>query len=465
MEEIKRRFMNDIAARLAGAAESDAKSEMTEELAENLTGRYQDMVSAGMPAEEAYGRAMGELGDVDELTAYLNSLEPEGPARTGEKDSLDGLVRSLGQIADQAVKAAEDALGKLKRSGVRWSGQNVTSVDIDRDGNVSEAVFSDGRTYRSGTTEIHFEGPGCGEKEEQSVPSQGVFRLDMETAGGDVDLYLDDDPDSTVRLEGNLSRLDVFVTADGVLTVQPKSTASNQFFTFRGASSQDVSLTIPARRWESIRVFTASGDVDMGGELEVDRLTVQTANGDVNCRVRSCGKARLKSASGDISLEGSVGELAVETANGDVDCRVQDCRRAEVRSASGDIALTGGAEELRVKSYNGDVVLEGPVGEAEVFSSAGDITLSGSVAKVRAESYSGDIHVESMTLPDAMALSSKSGDVSARIPDNGPFQVQISSIGGRVDLRPFRKWPGTEDACERRYTLTSIGGDVSLSKY
>ena len=47
MEEIKRRFMNDIAARLAGAAESDAKSEMTEELAENLTGRYQDMVSAG----------------------------------------------------------------------------------------------------------------------------------------------------------------------------------------------------------------------------------------------------------------------------------------------------------------------------------------------------------------------------------------------------------------------------------
>lgn len=474
MEDIKRRFANDIAARLAGAAESDAKSEMIEELAENLAGRYGDMVAAGTPEEEAYARAMDQLGDADELTAYLNSLEPEDDRsasadRLGE--DLDELVRSLGtvgrQVAEDAVKTARDALQRLKQNGLRWNGHEVTYVNIDRDGNVSEAGFSGGRTYRSGATEIHFEEDGA--NGEQTVPSQGVFRLDIETAGGDVDLFLDGDPDSAVRLEGNLSRLDVFVTEDGVLTVRPRSTASVQFFTFRGVSSQDVSLTVPARRWESIRVCTGSGDVDMGDELETGRLTVQTTSGDIHCRVRHCGKAELKAISGDVSLEGSADEVRVETANGDIGCRMQSCRKAELRSASGDVTLKGGADELLVKSASGDVTLTGPVGRAEVFTASGDISVSGSVGNIRASSYSGDIALESMTLPLGMELSSKSGDVSARIPDSGLFQVQVSSVSGNVDLRPFKKWSGGESADPGapvpQYILTSVGGDVSLGKY
>ena len=474
MEQVKKRFMNDIAARLAGAAESDAKSEMIEELAENLAGRYGDMVAAGTPEGEAYARAMEQLGDADELTAYLNSLEPEED-RAASADrleaDLDELVRSLGtvgrQVAEGAVKTARDAIRKLKQSGVRWNGQSVTHIDIDRDGNVSEAVFSDGRTYRSGAPEIHFETDGAGG--EQAVPSQGIYRLDIETAGGDVDLFLDEDPNSLVRLKGNMSRMDVFVTEDGVLTVRPRSTASVQFFTFRGVSTQDVSLTVPARRWESIRVCTGNGDVDMGGALEVERLTVQTTVGDVDCRVRSCQQAELKAISGDVSLEGSADQVRIETANGDISCRLQSCWKAELRSASGDVTLTGGADELLVKSYSGDVALTGPVGRTEAFTASGDISVSGPVGSIRASTYSGDIDLESITLPQGMELSSKSGDVSARIPDSGPFQVQVSSVSGSVDLRPFKKWSGAEGADPGapvpQYTLTSISGDVSLSKY
>ncbi len=442
MEDIKRRFANEIAAKLAAAPESDAKSEMIEELAENLAGRYADMRAAGTPEDEAFSKAMEQLGDVDELAAYLASQEPAGEAPKGEssKSDVDDLfqtlgdtVRSLGDVAKQAAGAAgdffrsdsvRDAVNEGKRAireakeqikgmaGSAWEGATV-HIHVDDGGKARDFGWSDD------------DGDA-----EQGIPSQGVLGLDVETTG-DVDVYLDDDPQAPIQVEGNLSQMDVSVTEDGVLKVRPLHTASNQFFTFRGASSMDVSLTIPARRWESIRLSTATGDVDIGDELEVGRLTVHTRSGDIDCRVKSCQQAEFKTVSGDIQMEGNAARLSAVTASGDVELR-------------------------------------GPLGQTEVTTTSGDVELSGSVWKAAVKTASGDIRLESMTLPEVMELSSTSGDVEAHVPDNGPFKVNASSVSGTVDLRPFAQWSwsGAADpnAPVPRYTLTSISGDVSLDK-
>ena len=453
MEDIKRRFVNEIAAKLAGAPESDAKADMIEELAENLAGRYEDMTAGGMEPEEAFARAMEELGSVDELLAYLAAQEPaeqprEGESPRGDMDeffqTLGDMGRTVGDMAKEAAGAAGDFFRSDSfRDGVRdavregkqaareakvffkgiagsgWDGASV-HIHVEDDGNVT------GRVDKGSS----FGWPDQDSDEEKSVPSQDVLRLDVETTG-DVEVLLDGDPDAPVRVEGNMSRLDVFVTEDGVLTVRTLHTASTQFFTFRGVSRQDVSLTIPSRAWESIRLATDSGDVDIGDELEVGSLSVCTRSGDIDCRVRSCQQAEFKTVSGDVSLEGNAARLCVVTT-------------------SGDVSLTG------------------PLGQTEVTSTSGDVELSGSVWKAGVKTVSGDIRLESMTLPEAMDLRSKSGDVEARVPDNGPFKVNASSVSGTVDLRPFARWSwsGTADpnAPTPRYTLTSISGDVSLDK-
>ena len=446
MEEIKRRFANEIAAKLSGAPESDAKADMIEELAENLASRYDEMTSGGMGEGEAFARAMEELGDTDELTAYLNSLEPERDAAPsgGDMDeffqAIGEMGKALGDMAKGAAGAARDffrsedvrsAVEEGKRAvreateqlkgmaGAAWDGASV-HIHVDDDGAVTGRADKGSR----------FGWPAQDSDEEKSVPSQGVLRLDVETTG-DVELCLDGDADAPVRVEGNMDRLNVFVTEEGVLTVQPLRTASSQYFNFRGASSQDVSLTIPARHWESIRVSTGSGDVDMGDELEVGKLTVQTASGDVDCRVKSC-------------------------------------ERAEFRTASGDVHLDGNAAALHIETASGDVYLEGPMGEAQISTASGDVELSGSVWRAHVKSMSGDVRLESKTLPEAMDLSSKSGDVEVRIPDNGPFKVRASSVSGTVDLRPFEQWSWSGDADPAvpvpQYSLTSISGDVSLDR-
>ena len=266
---------------------------------------------------------------------------------------------------------------------------------------------------------------------EKGFPSQDAVSLDVETTG-DVDILLDEDPAAAIRVEGNMARLDVSVTEDGVLRVRPRYTASNQYFTFRGASSQDVSVTVPARRWDSVRVATLDGDVDMGDDLEV-------------------------------------GELTVHTANGDIDCRVKSCQRAELMAASGDISLEGNAVQVLAKAASGDVDLDGPMGQVQVNTASGDVELAGSVWKVRVKSMSGDVRVRTMTLPEEMDLSSKIGDIEALVPDSGPFKVNAASASGTVDLRPFQHWSWSASADPNapapQYSLSSISGDVSLDKF
>ena len=48
MEDIKRRFMDTVAARLAAAPQSAEKEELVEELADNLYHRFLDMTGAGL---------------------------------------------------------------------------------------------------------------------------------------------------------------------------------------------------------------------------------------------------------------------------------------------------------------------------------------------------------------------------------------------------------------------------------
>ena len=435
MEDIKRQFANEIAARLSGAPESDAKADMIEELAENLAGRFNDMTSGGMGEGEAFARALEELGDAEELTAYLNSLEPDQPLPGADVlDGLDEIVKAAGEVGAAGVEAGKKAVDIadqfLKSDAVRSAAAEGKSA-LRRMGELLKTLTGTDVSGPDGTTiTINVddgEKAGRGAWQDTTVPSEGVLRLAVDVPG-DVTVYVGGGPDGPVRVEGDLGKLDVFTAPDGTLTVRKKPTASNQFFSLRGMSWGEVSLTVPVRRWESVRVCTASGDVDMGGGLEVGELSVRTASGDVECRVNSCDKAVFKTTSGDIEARGNYAALRVETASGDVD-------------------------------------IDGPIGEADVSTASGDIELDGSVARVKAGTMSGDVHVQSMTMPQAMALSSKSGDVEAHIPAMGPFKADLRSVSGDTDMTDFASWPGGGDGGPvPRYTLSSVSGDVALKR-
>lgn len=427
MEEMKKRFSNEIAARLAGAAESNAKADMVEELADNLYHRYLDLTATGIGPEEAFSRAMDGLGDADELTDYLNSLNPEDESRSADSETswntdafwegVNGVVNIAVDEAKKAVQMAKDMLKKQKeKGGFQWQSKGGhVGIDVDFSGNKSEK-------YTPGKDSQPVTGP---------IFAQGLRGIDVQNVNGDVTVRMTGRADGEISIGGDMEALQTSITQDGVLVIRPDRTASGSFFARRGLVSADIEVYLPRRRWEILQISSVNGDIDLAGH--------------------------------------EAGQIYLKTVSGDVTGRLDDCGQLTADSVSGDIDWRGGVQDAQIKTMSGDVDYEGQADRFHVSSMSGDVEFTGPVNDVKCSSVSGDIRVETPVLPQGMELYSKSGDCVARIPDTGPFSVDLHTVSGSVDDRfPRREAEGDAaygDGPHPAYSIKSVSGDVRLEKY
>ena len=85
----KTRMIIAVTNELAAAPQSDAKDDLIEELSENLYQRYTDLLEEGVSEEEAFKRAMDDLGDVNELLAYLADTTGQNEAKEAGAESAE----------------------------------------------------------------------------------------------------------------------------------------------------------------------------------------------------------------------------------------------------------------------------------------------------------------------------------------------------------------------------------------
>ncbi len=105
---------------------------------------------------------------------------------------------------------------------------------------------------------------------------------------------------------------------------------------------------------------------------------VTTTSGGIHVRgdFAKASPLRLRTATGDMELEGAAAAVDVRTASGDA--RLELVRPLDdlfARTSSGDVTLTGGARKVHADTASGDVWLNNLSGDAEVETSSGKITL------------------------------------------------------------------------------------------
>ena len=288
MEKMKTRFIIAVTGRLAAAEETTAKVELIEELSDNLYSRWQDLVGSGVPEEEAFSQAMEDLGSVEELLAYLESLGPEGelPRQEGSvRDFTGDLLRGMEDIVRETVSQTKDAVDqaaiivrnvaeKIKEKYPDGL-QGKIYVHVDRDGYEEpgeeprpEGGDKEEKGWSFAAGYDRERGFFCGTSSsrrvaESAIPSQGIKGLDVQVTNGDVTIHLDEDPEGDVRVDGDVERLDVRLSEDGVLSVRQGNTASSSFFFLRGLAAADVELTLPRRYWDFLQLSTVNGDVEL----------------------------------------------------------------------------------------------------------------------------------------------------------------------------------------------------------
>ncbi|MDE6998580.1 MAG: DUF4097 domain-containing protein [Oscillospiraceae bacterium] len=466
MDTMRTRFVIAVTNRLSAAADSDAKVELIEELSENLYSRWQDLAASGMSEGDAYEKAMEDLGSVDELLAYLESLGPEGELpRQERKDFAGDLFKGVEDVVRETVNQTKDAMDQAK-SILRdveqklkekypdgFKGKVYVRFDGDEDGEAARAAeeaeaeaeaeakeaeakengwsFSVG--YNKSRGGFFCENSRVRRVEGTSLPSRDLKGIDVQI-NGDVDILLDDDPDSDVVMDGDVESLETRVSDDGVLSIRQGSTATSSFFFLRGLASADVKLTLPRRFWDFLQINTVSGDVDIDEGLEIGQLSIKTASGDADVH----------------SLEFQ--ELIFKTASGDLEAGCLRGRSVIAESASGDIQLSGSFETVRTGTASGEIELEGCAHE------------------IRCSTASGDVDVRVDQVPEKLDLTSKSGDCQVSMPDGEGFTLQFSTVSGELEsdfqlVGPIGKRSGEAiylDGGGRTFRMSSVSGDLSL---
>lgn len=470
MDNMRTRFVIAVTGRLASAADSAAKVDLIEELSENLYSRWQDLVAQGMNENEAFNKAMEDLGNVDELLAYLDSLGPDGALpkqENGGRDFAGDFFRGMEDVVRETMNQTKDAVDQAKaifrdveqkmkeKYPDGFKGKVYVRFDKDedtpdREAGQTEAHESQGEAtaqeaeekekgwsfsvgYNKNRGGFFCQNSRVRKVEGTSLPSRALKGIDVQV-NGDVDIILDDDPESDILLDGDVESLETRVSDDGVLSIRQGSTATSSFFFLRGLASADVKLTLPRRFWDFLQISTISGDVDVDMGLEVGQMSIKTASGD----------AQLN------SLEFQ--ELIFKSASGDLDTGDLSGRDVHAESASGDIQLTGRFDAVRVSTASGEISLEGGARE------------------LRCNTASGDAEIRTDQVPEKLDMSSKSGDCEVTMPGGEGFVLQFSTVSGELDsdfplVGPIGKRSGEAiylDGGGRTFRMSSVSGDLTL---
>ena len=465
MDTMRTRFIIAVTERLSAAADSTAKVELIEELSDNLYSRWQDLTAAGVAEEEAYRQALEDLGSVEELLAYLDSLGPEGelPRRDGGvRDFTSELLHGVEEVVRETVSQTMDAVdqaGEIVRRVADkikekypdgFKGRVYVQVDGDKDGQTpaeapgepgepEEGESREGRGwsfsmgYNRDRGGFYCESGRVRRVTGTAFPSQDIRGVDVQVVNGDISVHLSDDDGGDVVLAGDVDRLEVRMSDDGILSIRQGSTASSSFFSLRGLTAADVELTLPRRTWELLQLTTVNGDVDIDDGLDAGRLSIKTASGDVSFRQLNCDELAFKSASGDLDGQGVAGTVWAEAASGDVE-------------------------------------LNGAFGAVRAVTASGDIDICGSARELRLSSASGDVELETSQQPEVLEVSSKSGDCEIAMPGAEGFTLRFSSVSGELDagfplVGPMGARSGEAvymDGGTRTYHVSSISGDITL---
>ncbi len=161
------------------------------------------------------------------------------------------------------------------------------------------------------------------------------------------------------------------------------------------AEDYTITVFLPKKMYAAISVNTASGGVDIGGV--------------------SADKFDLKTASGDITVNGDFDNITVKTASGNVKIsNEKTVKSLDICTVSGSVETDIKAEKYSVSSVSGTTKLLSASGEGKVSVTSGNVD-------VNYADWNADLQV-----------SVVSGSVEIHLPDGSGTDLEFSGVGGSL---------------------------------
>ncbi|HEU4324726.1 MAG TPA: DUF4097 family beta strand repeat-containing protein [Roseiflexaceae bacterium] len=277
---------------------------------------------------------------------------------------------------------------------------------------------------------------------DRSAP--GASRIELDALSADVEVRTDDGP---IRVEavqrgGRSGDYTVGFEQSGD-TVRVTTGSNGGFCLFCG---RDLSYTVSVPADSQVTIRTTSGDITIsgleGGEAALPDLT--TVSGSIEARELS-GGLKASTTSGDLDLRDVAGRLEVQTSSGEVSLQDGALSGAQVRTTSGDIDLRGALGRLELNSTSGEIsVRDVRDGVLNISASSGDISYQGSLAV------------------GSHQVSTVSGGVDLRLPEDSSLRLHATTVSGELSMEGFEGQRIEETRRELNGNVGDGAADVSV---
>ena len=168
--------------------------------------------------------------------------------------------------------------------------------------------------------------------------------------------------------------------------------------------------------------------------------------------------ARLRTASGELRVEGLVGDIDAVTASGELSLRRLSGVIA-AKSASGDIDIAEVQGEVRARSASGDVqVIQADLDRCTVQTASGDVRLArtrlSAAGPVQIDTVSGDADLD-------LGVSPAAGELGAVLEfKTVSGDAQVAPPLAKIGKRTWQVGPGREGCL--RLMIRTVSGDLAV---
>ena len=196
-------------------------------------------------------------------------------------------------------------------------------------------------------------------------------------------------------------------------TLTLKESFSFSIFGSKPAEGYTITVFLPLRTFENIRIKTASGGVEVG-EVSAENFTLNTASGNININA-FFNNVKLQSASGNITLTNPLANNRDVVSLDKEGTPVYTAQSLSVCTVSGNAAVSGYRTELfTVHSVSGKTAIDGISGRGQVSVTSGSVDIS------YAE-WNNDLSVSLI-----------SGNVKVTLPENSGIALTVNGGSGSV---------------------------------
>lgn len=380
--------------------ENEETRALHDELMNNCQEHFQDLISSGMQEDEAAAAVMESLSGMQEVVDQYPKKAPDADRAAPE---------------EPAAPAAEE-----KADCSVWPADGVQKIKVD-------AGSFDVQVESSAEPEIRVQ---CSRMDRLSVQLEnGTLNIQVIRASEQIldEIKKDAELESSGRPFMDMSLSEILQKARSFVdsTLKNITVRINEQTLF--GEDTVIRISVPESLLAALEINTASGDVRVRQVRSAD-CTVRTASGDISL---------------DGSIKDAIDRVFASSASGDIEVHSVWARDAEISTISGDVSLEGDYGSLSCKSVSGDVDFNGTAVTLKSKSVSGDVELTllqADAGSISAEATSGDI---SISLPADCAeariqTGTTIGEITCDLEDSAadaPLSIQARTVSGDIEIR------------------------------